>query len=270
MRKSKYFLLFFVIMSANLGYIVAGGRGIIFGAITGLVLYFWFTGRRSVRTMQNAVLEAITKLSLAVMKADKSITQSELIIFRNFMLSNFGSDIAGAAFNILQEYQSETIDIEETADILSHKLNEAEKLQILRFLFQIAAADGEFSKAELTVLMHISLEMEINQADFQYIKSSFDYLFSRQKYQSNYYSDNKTYSQSTTSYGLSADYALLGVQSTDNEQVIKEAYRRLAISNHPDKFQHLGETARKEAEKRFSAINAAYNRIKKARKEQNF
>jgi preprotein translocase subunit Sec63 len=47
--------------------------------------------------------------------------------------------------------------------------------------------------------------------------------------------------------------------------ITKAAYRRLAIANHPDKVQHLGETAHSEAENRFSKINEAYNQVKKAR-----
>jgi DnaJ like chaperone protein len=58
----------------------------------------------------------------------------------------------------------------------------------------------------------------------------------------------------------------LGVRSSDSNETIKAAYRRLATANHPDKVLHLGETAHKEAEKRFSKINESYNRIKKARK----
>ena len=64
---------------------------------------------------------------------------------------------------------------------------------------------------------------------------------------------------------MSEAYATLGVKSTDDDEVIKKAYRSLAIANHPDKVQHLGETARLKAEKRFREINNAYDIIKKHR-----
>ena len=46
---------------------------------------------------------------------------------------------------------------------------------------------------------------------------------------------------------------------------MKRAYRRLALEHHPDKVAALGEDIRKAAEKKFQEINAAKERIFKAR-----
>ena len=46
---------------------------------------------------------------------------------------------------------------------------------------------------------------------------------------------------------------------------VKKAYRKLALEHHPDKVAALGEDVRKAAEKKFQEINAAKDRIWKAR-----
>jgi DnaJ like chaperone protein len=134
-------------------------------------------------------------------------------------------------------------------------------MQILQYLFQLAAADGVLEARELAVLNQISDEMQIQQADFTHLKNAYDYMYSRR-----YYSSGNQYSSSVRrSSSLENAYAVLGMKSTDSDAEIKAAYRRLAIANHPDKVQHLGQTAHDEAEKRFSQISEAYNKIKKER-----
>jgi DnaJ like chaperone protein len=39
----------------------------------------------------------------------------------------------------------------------------------------------------------------------------------------------------------------------------------MAVQNHPDKFEHLGEEIKNQAEVKFRAINEAYETIKKQR-----
>ena len=46
---------------------------------------------------------------------------------------------------------------------------------------------------------------------------------------------------------------------------VKKAYRKLALEHHPDRVAALGDDVRKAAEKKFQEINAAKERIWKAR-----
>ena len=60
-------------------------------------------------------------------------------------------------------------------------------------------------------------------------------------------------------------YEILGVPRTATDEEIKKAYRRLALSYHPDRNQ-----GDKEAEEKFKEINEAYEVLGDAEKRQHF
>lgn len=61
-------------------------------------------------------------------------------------------------------------------------------------------------------------------------------------------------------------YTVLGVAPNADERAVKHAYRKLMSEHHPDKLGDVPEVLRRRAEERAREINAAYERIKSARK----
>lgn len=238
-----------------IGFAFGGTFGALAGYFLGSFLESLIPKKKGI---PETVLYGITSLSVILMKSDSSIMRSELYLFRDFMLNNFGKTAAAKAIDIFQEIKDEIISIEESCEQLNKILNYTEKTEILRYLFQLAYVDGNLNQAELSVLQSISYKFNINQQDFLYIKNTFFY-YNRQQ---SSYEKRSTSSQYTS---LENDYAILGVSSSDSNEDIKKAYRKLAIENHPDKIEHLGEMARKKAEENFKKINQAYQRIKKHR-----
>jgi len=248
-----------------LGSFVGGPVGAFFGALLGYAIskIRFQKSYSHNKTMDSSVLESITKLSLVVMKADNSVMRSELYLFKNFMSQNFGNEIATASIEMLQQFKDTHLTVDAAAGDINQKLNYTERMQVFQFLFQLAGADGAINTSELSVLSQIAQRLRVQQTDFMRLRMMFEFMYNQQHSRTggyNYYQPG-----TFNSPPQEADYAILGVKSTDSDEVIKTAYRRLAIDNHPDEVQHLGETARAEAEKRFSEINQAYQRIKKAR-----
>jgi DnaJ like chaperone protein len=60
-------------------------------------------------------------------------------------------------------------------------------------------------------------------------------------------------------------YKVLGVSPDASDDELRKAYRRLALEHHPDRVAKLGDDVRRAAEKKFQEINAAKDRIWKAR-----
>lgn len=63
-------------------------------------------------------------------------------------------------------------------------------------------------------------------------------------------------------------YAILGIAASAGDAEVRDAYRRLISEHHPDKVRARGGDAREvaAAERRASAINAAYETIIATRK----
>lgn len=224
-----------------LGFTFGGG---IFGGIIGYAIGSLL--EKKVKTeyrggeQQGDFIMGLLILTAAVMKADGKVMKSELNFVKDFLAKNFGANNLQNRLDILRQLLDKNIDVYQTCEKIRTSFPYATKLQLLHYLFGIAVADNDCTKAEKDLIERIANLIGLSQADYKSIEAM--------------------YFQVTDSA-----YVILQVERNATDEEVKKAYKRMCIKYHPDKVAHLGEEAQKAANEKFQEINNAYEQIKKER-----
>lgn len=224
-----------------LGFTFGGG---IFGGIIGYAIGSLL--EKKVKTeyrggeQQGDFMMGLLILTAAVMKADGKVMKSELNFVKDFLAKNFGANNLQNRIDILRQLLDKNIDVYQACEKIRISFPYATKLQLLHYLFGIAVADNDCTKAEKDLIERIANLIGLSQADYKSIEAM--------------------YFQVTDSA-----YVILQVERNATDEEIKRAYKRMCIKYHPDKVAHLGEEAQKAANEKFQEINNAYEQIKKER-----
>jgi DnaJ like chaperone protein len=228
---------------------VGGGLGWVFGgpigAILGLALGSMFDGMNGGKyayqgTPRGDFAMSLLVLSAAVMKADKKIARSELDYVRNFFTAQFGPEEGARLILMLREILKQEINVQEVSLQVGQYTDYAVRLQLIHYLFGIAAADGQYHPDEVAMIEMICGYMGVSSSDFTSVKAMF-----------------------VKSTGWA--YDVLEITSSATDEEVKKAYREMAKKHHPDKVASLGEDIKRAATEKFQKINAAYEEIKKQR-----
>ena len=197
---------------------------------------------RAQRTTAGDVRVSIIVLIACVIKSDGRVLKSEIKYIKPFLLKTFGEAGAKQALLLLKELLKQDIDAKVVAQQIGQHINYSTRLELVHLLLAVAKADGELHELELEIISSISMNMSVQDADYQSILA----LYQR---------------------GKDANWAYTALEitpSATNEEV-KKAYRRMAMKYHPDKVANAGEEIRQQATDKFRAINEAYEHIKQQR-----
>lgn len=196
--------------------------------------------RTGVPTTPNDYMFSLLVLVSAVLNADGKIMKSELNYVKEFFKANFGVEGAQAALRILQDLTKQNIPVTDVCGQIKNFMDYPSRLQLIHFLFGIAASDGEIHPEELRLIRHISVNLGISSADHTSIEAMM-----------------------MPSNDWAYDVLEIPASATDEE--VKKAYRRMAVKYHPDKVSYLGEEVQQAANEKFKKVNEAYQLIQKQR-----
>ena len=214
------------------------------GAIVGLYIGSKFSGGRM--NSQKAFEISLLILSSVVIKADGKVLKSELDYVKKFFTNTFGVKKSNEYFRMFNNLNKQDLNskLRQVCLQLNGNINHSSRLEIVHFLFGVAAADNEIHPKEIETIKRIANYMNINPYDFESIKSML---------LANGTSNSENW------------YKILGLTKNATDADVKKAYRKMAVKYHPDKLIGVSEDIKNLAEEKFLAVKEAYEQIMKSR-----
>jgi len=215
----------------------SGGRGYKGGSGVGPDPFDYYRRQSSKFDFQTMLMA----LSAAVMKADGKVLKIELNYVKQFFTAQFGNHFRSEHLQILKDFlAADSIPLQEICTDIKNRLPYEPRAQLIQYLFHVAKSDGDVATSEVNTINRISNMLGVSATDFESTKN----MFYR---------------------NVDSDYKILGVESSASDDEVKKAYRKMAITFHPDKVAQLGEEHQKAAKEKFQQIQDAYEALKKRR-----
>ena len=208
--------------------------------------------QREYEGQRNSFIFSLLVLASYIIRADGRIMHSEMECVRQMLRQNFGEAGVSQGEEILRKLFDEQKrmnaqnpyafkeHIRKSCSQIAANMDYSQRLQLLNFLAMIAQADGNVVTEEINALREVASNMGISNTDFESMLN-------------------------LKGNSLDEAYKVLGITKDATDDEVKAAYRKMALKHHPDRVATLGEDVKRAAEKKFQEINAAKERIYKAR-----
>ncbi|VAX35465.1 Chaperone protein DnaJ [hydrothermal vent metagenome] len=174
-----------------------------------------------------------------VIKADHKVAKEEIqAVLSIFQKMGYGVHQMEIISRTLNFALNQPIDLQNICANFCKSSKYEERLMLLRIVYLVVMADGVFHPNEKKAIEDIVNLLGIDVQDFHSLEAEF--IKSNDRY-----------------------YEILGVQRGITKVELKKAYRKLALSYHPDRVAHLGEEYASIAKEKFQKISEAYEYVLK-------
>lgn len=261
-----------IIIGGLIGYRIGGIIGMLFGAWLGHQITQFIGGAKSGQSKHTATQQSFFKALFVTMgklaKADGTISPGEIdraeVIMRRMKLT---PELRQQAILYFNQGKESNYNID--GDLAAFRRNARGSLSLKQFflemLIDMASGDGTIDADEQQILEKacqlIGYPPQLLQAMLKMRGAGY-----YQQHQSQDY--GRSQSQSPHRAPISGNpYRILGVEKTDDKQVIRRAYKKLMSQHHPDKLVSKGlpPEMMKMAEEKTKTIQLAWEQVKELR-----
>ncbi|MBN0986900.1 MULTISPECIES: co-chaperone DjlA [Amphritea] len=257
-----------LIIGGLIGLMSGGLFGLVFGAGIAVALSSLLKNALgNALNPQDAFFRATFTVMGKLAKADGRVSEEEIQYAREVMnRMGLSDERRREAMELFSQGKASDFDIAEVMRPLSAliRFRIPLKLMFVEIQLQAAMADGQVSEAETIIIREVCQLLQMSQAEMAALmarmQSQFSYQqHSYQSHQGGYVSEQEL---------LKESYGVLGVAESVSDAELKKAYRRLISQHHPDKLvaKGLPEDMMQLAKEKTQEIQAAYDRIREARK----
>ena len=159
---------------SNIKWLGAAAGWFFGGPIGGIIGYYVGKNFFSEKIDSKKAFEiSLLILSSVVIKADGKVLKSELEYVKKFFTKTFGAKKSNEYFRMFNSLNKQDLNskIRQVCMQLNSHIQHSSRLEIIHFLFGVAASDNEIHPKEVETIKKIATYMNINPYDFESIKS---------------------------------------------------------------------------------------------------
>lgn len=228
-------------LGAGLGWAITGNP---LGGLLGFLAGHAFesnTNKTQQQTTGVSEIEAnLLVLASYLIKSDGKVSILEIEFTQKFLDKYFGEEHSARRQQMLHHCLQKEYDLTVVCDQLRMYTEHATRIQVVRFMFDLAQSDGELTERENYFIFKIAGYLTVNDIDFKKIKG-----------------------EHTAKH--SSVYDVLGVTNHATPSEIRNAYRQLVLKYHPDRNATATDDEKKKLALLFQQIQEAYEKLKAER-----